>query len=72
MTDDTTAAAAALLRSTPPMVVVRPGDRVLVTLTEDPEPEITQQIALSLRQAFPGVEFTVLTGVSSIAVSSGR
>lgn len=46
------------------MVVLRPGDRVLVTLTDEPDPELIQQIAVSLRQGFPGVEFTVLTGVS--------
>lgn len=58
-------------RTTPPMVVLRAGDRVLIALTEDPEPEETQHIAAGLRTAFPGVDFTILTGVASIAVSGG-
>lgn len=59
------------LRTSPPMVVLRPGDRVLVTLAEDPEAEVTNDLARSLRSAFPGVDFTILTGVTSILVSNG-
>jgi predicted GTPase len=54
------------------MVVLRPGDRVLVTFVDEPPQETTNEIAASLRKTFPGVDFTVLTGVASIAVSPGR
>lgn len=65
-------AADLLLRTCPPMVVLRPGDRVLVAFAEDPDGDTIAQIASSLRTSFPGVDFTVLTGVASIAVSPGR
>lgn len=65
-------AAELLLRTSPPMVVLRPGDRVLITFTDEPEQEATNVIAASLRRTFPGVDFTVLTGVASIAVAAGR
>jgi hypothetical protein len=61
-----------LLRTAPPMVVLRPGDRVLVAFTDEPDQDTTNTIAGSLRRTFPGVDFTVLTGVASIAVASGR
>lgn len=64
--------AAHLLRASPPMVVLRPGDRVLVTIADDPDPKVIADIASSLRKSFPGVDFTVLTGVASIAVSPGE
>lgn len=70
--DPSRAAADLLLRASPPMVVLRPGDRVLVTFVDEPPQETTNEIAASLRKTFPGVDFTVLTGVASIAVSSGR
>lgn len=54
--------------SATPLLVLRPGDRVLVTLTEDLDPEETQDIAGKLRESFPGVEFTIMTGVASILV----
>ncbi len=56
----------------PPMVVLRPGDRVLVTLSEDPDGGLVAEIASGLRESFPGVEFVVLTGVSSICVQGGE
>ncbi|MCP3017290.1 hypothetical protein NGM33_28565 [Nocardiopsis dassonvillei] len=55
---------------TPAMIVLRPGDRVLVTLTDEPEPEDTTNITRDLKTAFPGVEFVLMTGVSGIAVQS--
>lgn len=57
--------------TSPAMVVLRPGDRVLVTLTEDIEPEQVEEAAVTLKQTFPGVEFTVMSGVASILVSAG-
>lgn len=61
----------ARLSTSPPMVVLRPGDRVLVTLTEDPGVEECQHIASELKGAFPGVDFTVLTGVAGLLVAGG-
>lgn len=52
----------------PPLLVLRPGDQVLITLTEDLDPEETQDIAGKLRESFPGVDFTVMTGVASVLV----
>lgn len=63
---------AARLQTSPPMVVLRPGDRVLVTLTEDPGAEECQHVAAELRKAFPGVDVTVLAGVASICVQGGQ
>lgn len=54
----------------PAMVVLRPGDKVLVTLVEDPEPEQVKQVTNHLRENFPGVEFVVMSGVAGIAVQS--
>ena len=52
----------------PPMVVLRPGDRVLVTLAGESDPEEVQEITATLQDAFPGVEFVVMDGVASILV----
>lgn len=55
----------------PAMVVLRPGDKVLITLTDEaPEPEALKQIAADLKAAFPGVEFVLMSGVAGIAVQS--
>lgn len=56
---------------TPPMVVLRPGDKVLIALQgESPAEDITQ-ITSTLQESFPGVEFVVMDGVRSICVSAG-
>jgi hypothetical protein len=52
----------------PPLLVLRPGDQVLVTLSEDLSSEEAQDLAAKLRASFPGVEFTVMTGVASVLV----
>lgn len=71
--DPTREAAGLLLRTSPPLVVLRPGDRVLVSFADEPGQDVSDHITSSLRKSFPGVDFTVLTGVASIAVqSSGR
>jgi hypothetical protein len=54
--------------TTPPMVVLRPGDRVLVTLAGESDPEEIQETTAILRDAFPGVEFVVMDGVAGILV----
>ncbi|GAA1455627.1 hypothetical protein [Nocardiopsis tropica] len=55
---------------TPAMVVLRPGDKVLLTLAEDPEPEQLQQFVADLKSAFSGVDFVVASGVTGIAVQA--
>lgn len=55
---------------TPAMIVLRPGDRVLVTLADEPEPDDLKQASADLKTAFPGVEFVLMAGVSGIAVQS--
>lgn len=57
---------------TPPMLVLRPGDRVLVCLAGEVAQGLADEIAYSLKRAFPGTDFTVLTGVAGIAVASER
>lgn len=64
-------AAGLLLRTSPPMVVLRPGDRVLVAFPDEPGSDVTDVIAAELRRSFPGVDFTVLTGVTGLAVQLG-
>lgn len=56
--------------TTPALIVLRPGDKVLVTLSDDPDPEDAQTFLVQLRKDFPGVDFTFLSGVSSIAVAA--
>lgn len=57
--------------STPPMVLLRPGDRVLIALTEDLNQEEMQYFTSQLRRSFPAVSFTVVGGVASLAVQPG-
>jgi hypothetical protein len=54
----------------PALIVLRPGDKVLVTLSDDPDPEHTHAVMRTLRKAFPGVDFTLMAGVSAIAVAA--
>lgn len=55
----------------PALIVLRPGDKVLVTLTEDPGEAECRQILTELRRSFRGCEFTILSGVTGIAVQPG-
>lgn len=56
--------------TTPALVVLRPGDKVLVTLSEDPTPQDAHTVMATLRKAFPGVAFTLLSGVSALAIAA--
>ena len=51
-----------------PLLVLRPGDNVLLTLTEDLDQAEVQDMAGKLRESFPGVDFTIVTGISSVLV----
>jgi hypothetical protein len=53
------------------MVVLRPGDRVLIALTEDGTSEELQQFTGALRRSFPKVSFTVIGGIAGMAVQGG-
>lgn len=55
-----------------PMVVLRPGDRVLVCLTGEVDQDTSNEIAYALRRSFPGTDFTVLSGVAGVAVAGGK
>ncbi|WP_075906287.1 hypothetical protein [Actinomadura sp. CNU-125] len=55
----------------PPMVVLRPGDRVLVALTEDIPTEDVQAFTAQLRRSFPTVSFVVIGGIAGVAVQAG-
>lgn len=50
------------------MIVLRRGDRVLVTMVEEPGEEDAAQYLDYLTRAFPGVEFVLLGGVAAVAV----
>lgn len=52
------------------MVVLRPGDRVLLALIEEPAESDARDYAQALHDAFPGVEFVIAGGVSGMAVHS--
>lgn len=52
----------------PTMVVLRPGDRVLIAMSTDPDPDEAQSWAHELHTVFPGVEFVFLGGVAALAV----
>jgi len=58
-------------RNAPAMVVLRPGDKVLVALVDDPPPEEAQEWARQLHSAFRGVEFVIAGGVAGLAVLGG-
>ncbi len=52
----------------PALIVLRPGDNVLVTLADDPDEETCKAILASLRRAFRSCQFTLLSGVAAVAV----
>lgn len=52
----------------PAMIVLRRGDRVLITMAEDPTPDEAVEYMRGLHGAFPGCEFVVLGGVAAVAV----
>ncbi|MEV8637781.1 hypothetical protein AB0395_39655 [Streptosporangium sp. NPDC051023] len=54
----------------PALIVLRPGDKVLATFAQELSDEETQAIASTLRRSFPGVTFTVMSGVTTICVQS--
>jgi hypothetical protein len=56
--------------ATPALIVLRPGDRVLLALVEDPTPEDAKTIAATLRGSFPGVDFTVIGGIAGLCVQT--
>lgn len=52
----------------PALIVLRPGDKVLIALTDDPGPEGCAQVAAALKNSFPDCDFTVLAGVAGLLV----
>lgn len=57
-----------LLPQAPTMILLRPGDRVMVVLTEDPEEDTAVEYSNQLHECFPGVEFVIVGGVTGVAV----
>lgn len=52
---------------------IEPGDRVLLTVAEDTAKyEESQRLLDEIRDRFPGVEFTLVGGVSGVAVERER
>lgn len=56
------------LPETPTMILLRPGDRVMVVLVEDPGEDEALGYAEALQESFPGVEFVIVGGVTGLAV----
>lgn len=53
-------------------LVIRPGDRVLVTLrASDITDEEGDEVREKLRDRFPGADFTLMSGVESLAALRG-
>ncbi len=57
-------------RAGPALIVLRPGDKVLVALVDDPGEAEAKDLANSLRASFPGVSFTVAGGIAGICVQT--
>lgn len=55
------------LSQTPTMILLRPGDRVMVVLHEDPGEDEALSYSEALHESFPGVEFIIVGGVTGIA-----
>jgi hypothetical protein len=47
---------------------LKPGDKVLIALTDHADPANFRRVLTELGQAFPGVTFTVLDGVRQVLV----
>lgn len=54
----------------PPMVVLRPGDRVLLAIADEPTDEDRKAMLAGLRDSFPGVEFVIATGITGVLVQA--
>lgn len=52
----------------PVFLVLRPGDRVLIALVDEPTEHEAVQYTGQLGAAFPGTEFTVIGGVAGLVV----
>lgn len=50
--------------------VLRPGDKVLLTVSDEPDDEACVTVMSELRKAFPGVEFFLVCGVSGVVVQT--
>lgn len=60
-----------MMANQPAMLVLRPGDHVMVCLVDDPSPDEAREWTRALSQSFRGVEFTLVGGVSGIVVQGG-
>lgn len=56
------------LPQAPTMILLRPGDRVMVVLNEDPGQDEALTYSEALHESFPGVEFVIVGGVTGVAV----
>lgn len=52
-------------------LVIKPGDSVLLTTGEDWSAEHAQNVMHALRDRFPDAEFTIISGISGLAVYEG-
>jgi hypothetical protein len=54
----------------PPMIVLRPGDRVLLAVADEPSDDARKAMLAGLRDSFPGVEFVIATGIAGVLVQA--
>lgn len=54
----------------PVFIVLKPGDRVLITMKDDPDPDDAQQYMATLNRRFPGVEFVLFGNVTGVMVQA--
>lgn len=54
----------------PPMIVLRPGDRVLLAVADEPSDDARKVMLAGLRDSFPGVEFVIATGIAGVLVQA--
>ncbi|TYK45165.1 hypothetical protein [Actinomadura decatromicini] len=54
----------------PPMIVLRPGDRVLLAIADEPSDDDRKAMLAGLRDSFPGVEFVIATGIAGVLVQA--
>lgn len=56
----------------PALIVLRPGDKVLVTLADEVDDDTAKTVLATLRRSFRGCDFTILAGVTAVAVQPGN
>lgn len=71
MTEQQTTESSTVIEMTFNGLVLNPGDKVLLsTVEQETDPETLRHMGEMFHERFPGVEFTIVHGVSAMAVQS--